>query len=240
MFKNKKFNIINDSFLKKINAHSYIFYTNDFFACKDDLNVLLKNIFNIDDLNKVASDYIIIEKTDKKNILKEDIVELKNFFKTKSYLNDKRVYLIEEVHKLNATSANMILKFLEEPEEGIIAFFITTNLDSVISTIRSRCQIVNIFYNLEKSNFSNGINILNDIVNDNKYEMLFKVRKMFEKYDRNELIYLFNDYLLTCYDDIENENNLVLVKRLNKAISMLSNNVNTDYVFDYLILEGSD
>ena len=39
-----------------------------------------------------------------------------------------------------------MLKFLEEPEPNIIGFFITDNANNVISTIRSRCEVIRAIY----------------------------------------------------------------------------------------------
>lgn len=214
-------------------------YTNDFFSCKKDVNELIKSIFKVDNLNFVTSDYFVIEISDKKNILKEDVDNLKNFFQNTSYLNNYRIYLIEEAHKLNSTSANMILKFLEEPSDNIIAFFITNNLDAVISTIKSRCQIINIFY--ENKDIIKKDNLLKKFLYDNdKYFSIIKAKKMFEKYDRGELISIFNEYLNDCYKEIEKKDNLLMIKKINKAICLLNNNVNIDYVFDYVFLGSGD
>lgn len=240
MFISNIFYDIKNEFENKINSHSYMIYTNDFFSCQKDVNTLISNIFNVDNLNIVDSDYLVIKKSDKKNILKDDVQNLKYFFQNTSYISKYRIYLIEEAHKLNSTSANMILKFLEEPSNGVIAFFITTNLDAVLSTIKSRCQIVNAFYDIKLID-SNNKNILDTILSDeNKYFNLFKIKKQFEKYERGELIEIFNDYLILCYNDITNENNVKNIKIINKCIGMLNNNVNVDYVFDYLFLGSGE
>ena len=134
----------------------------------------------------------------------------------------------------------MILKFLEEPSEGIIAFFITTNLDAVLSTIKSRCQIVNVFYDNDDNIIYNNDNIIKKFIYDNnKFFSIIKAKKYFEKYERGQLIKFFNEYLNECYMDLDNKNNFIMIKKINKVISMLNNNVNVDYVFDYLFL-GSD
>ena len=44
-----------------------------------------------------------------------------------------------------------MLKFLEEPEDSIIGFFITNNKENVIDTIKSRCQILLDYYNVDVS-----------------------------------------------------------------------------------------
>ena len=238
MFKSSNFLEIKNEFDKKNNSHSYMFYTNDFLSCKNDLDILIKHIFKNDNLNSLENDYIVIKRSDKKNILKDDMIELKNFFQKTSYINEYRVYLIEEAHKLNSTTANMILKFLEEPNKGVVAFFITTNLDSVLSTIKSRTQIVNVFYNVENSYKYIDIDYLLEFLKKDKYVGLFTAKNYFKKYDRNMLVDLFTNYLNYCYNDINNSDKIKEVKKINRIIIMLNNNVNTDYVFDYLFLGG--
>lgn len=238
MYKNRNFLNIQNSFDKKINSHSYIFYTNDFLSCKKDLEELIKYIFKNDNLISLENDYVIIKRSEKKNILKEDMVDLKNFFLKTSYINNFRVYLVEEAHKLNSSSANMILKFLEEPMNGIIAFFITTNLDSVLSTIKSRTQIVNVFYDKEVIENYDDIEILLDFFKKDKYIALFNAKNYFKKYDRNMLIELFTSYLLYCYKDFNDDKQIKEIKKVNKVINMLNDNVNVDYVFDYLFIGG--
>lgn len=79
-----------------------------------------------------------------KIIKKEAILELKNEFKTKSIEGKNEVYIINDAETLNGAASNTILKFLEEPDSNIVAIFTTTNLDAVIKTIVSRCQIIKI------------------------------------------------------------------------------------------------
>ena len=172
---------------------------------------------------------------------KDDMVDLKSFFQKTSYINNNRIYLIEEVHKLNSTSANMILKFLEEPMKGVIAFFITDNLDAVLPTIKSRCQIVNTFYGDSKE-IDNGnkeyLELNKVLFVDNKYYSLLKIKKKYEKKERNELIIMFKDLLEYYYNLDFNKENISRIKLLNESINLLNCNVNTDYVFDYILLGG--
>lgn len=79
-----------------------------------------------------------------KIIKKEEIINLKNYFNTESIEGRNQVYIIHDVEMLNQAAANSILKFLEEPDSNLIAIFTTTNIDSVIKTIISRCQIIKI------------------------------------------------------------------------------------------------
>ena len=43
----------------------------------------------------------------------------------------------KNAEKLNGSSANAMLKFVEEPTEGILGFFITNNKDVIIPTIKN-------------------------------------------------------------------------------------------------------
>lgn len=240
MFISKKIDEIKLEFDNNNNSHSYMIYTNDFFSCKKDIEVLIKNLFDVDNLKKIDNDFIVVEKSDKKNILKEDVQNIISFFQKTSYINKYRIYLIEEAHKLNSNSANLILKFLEEPHEKVIAFFITTNLDAVLSTIKSRCQITNVFYDLDTYVY-NDINIIKNFVCDNnKYFSIIKAKEHFKKFDRGELIELFNKYLNSCYKDLFNNDNIISIKKINKCIGLLNNNVSIEYVFDYLFLGSGE
>lgn len=77
-----------------------------------------------------------------KTIKKEEVLKLRNNFKTESIEGKNNVYIINDIEALNIAAANSILKFLEEPDSNCIAIFTTTNLDAVIKTISSRCQII--------------------------------------------------------------------------------------------------
>ena len=238
MFLCDRFNDIKKEFDNNNNSHSYIFYTNDFFSCKKDVYSLIKSIFNCDDISNIKSDFFVVEKKDNKTIVKDDILGLKKIFQNTSYLNKNRIYLIEEAHKLNPTTSNMILKFLEEPLDGVVGLFITDNLDSVISTIKSRCQIVNVFYNKENDIVVNkDLEELDNLLfNSDKYKTIINIKNIYGNKDRNELIELFQNLFYYIYNNL-NINNLYKINILNKAIYMLNSNVNIDYVFDYILLD---
>lgn len=94
----------------------------------------------IDDGN--FPDISIIE-PDGQFIKKEQLVNLQKDFTTTSLYNGKKIYIIKYAENLNASSANSILKFLEEPEKDIIAILLTKNVNNVLPTILSRCQVLN-------------------------------------------------------------------------------------------------
>ncbi|NLN50564.1 MAG: hypothetical protein GX149_02950 [Acholeplasmataceae bacterium] len=75
------------------------------------------------------------------NIRVEQIQRLQVEFSKTSLVRGYRVFILNRVERLNPTSANKLLKFLEEPvNKNIVGFLLTENKDQVISTILSRAQ----------------------------------------------------------------------------------------------------
>ena len=52
----------------------------------------------------------------------------------------RKIYVIHHADQLNASAANTLLKFLEEPQSEITAILLTDRMHALIPTIRSRCQ----------------------------------------------------------------------------------------------------
>lgn len=128
-----------------------------------------------------------------KIIKKEAILELKNEFKTKSIEGKNEVYIINDAETLNCAASNTILKFLEEPDSNIVAIFTTTNLDSVIKTIVSRCQVIKI-NNFQKKS---GIDFIKNLTNFDE-ETIYKVIdfvKIIEKSSEDAIIDAKNLFL---------------------------------------------
>jgi DNA polymerase III subunit delta' len=55
---------------------------------------------------------------------------------------DRKVAVIDDAHLLNRESGNSLLKTLEEPPARCLIVLITAQEDSLLPTIRSRCQLV--------------------------------------------------------------------------------------------------
>ncbi|MEG0978189.1 MAG: hypothetical protein RSE56_02995, partial [Bacilli bacterium] len=112
-------------------------------TCKANLSdVKIQKIYQQID-NGTFNDFYFIER-DGAYIKKEQLLKLQDEFKNKSINNGIRLYVIYEADKLNKASANTILKFLEEPNDNIIALLVTKNRYQVLSTILSRCQLLTI------------------------------------------------------------------------------------------------
>lgn len=55
-----------------------------------------------------------------------------------------KVYIIDEAEKMNEQAQNALLKTIEEPPAYVVILLLTTNADSFLQTIRSRCVILNL------------------------------------------------------------------------------------------------
>lgn len=50
-------------------------------------------------------------------------------------------YIVDEVHLLSQGAMGRLLKTLEEPPEGVVMIFCTTNPERLLDTVRNRCQL---------------------------------------------------------------------------------------------------
>jgi DNA polymerase-3 subunit delta' len=91
---------------------------------------------------KAENHYSRIELTGSTSISIDKIRELKNEAKYTPYEADKKVYIVTESEKMTREGANSFLKLLEEPPDSLIIILINSSQNTMLDTIRSRCQIV--------------------------------------------------------------------------------------------------
>lgn len=72
----------------------------------------------------------------------EQIESLENEFNYSGLEKGPRVFIINEIEKATLSAGNKLLKFLEEIKEECYGILITNNLNGVLSTIKSRSQII--------------------------------------------------------------------------------------------------
>lgn len=140
---------------EKSNSHAFLV---DVQSQKDKEEVLesIKKIVcpNIHSSNDACSICNRIEKkefletifldNDEETVKKEDIIDIQKRFSTHMLEAKKMVYMIENIQNLSISVANSLLKFLEEPPINVIAILTTNNINKVLPTIKSRCQIITV------------------------------------------------------------------------------------------------
>ena len=77
------------------------------------------------------------------SIKKADILRLQeNFSRTSLETSPYRLYIMDHAENATADALNSLLKFLEEPQPGIIAVLISDQPELLLATIVSRCQCI--------------------------------------------------------------------------------------------------
>lgn len=161
------YRLLHNSISKSTNVHAYLFETNDNKDAYEMIFDFIKTLFcpyrssNTKDCvnctqcerieNGNFSELKIIE-CDGNTIKKEQIDNLQKEFSNMSVETSLKIYLIKDIEKMTSSASNSMLKFLEEPEDNIIAIMTTSNRENVLSTIVSRCQVVSITNYVSYSN----------------------------------------------------------------------------------------
>ena len=95
------------------------------------------------DHNQPVIIYVTHEKPN--NISVDEIrAQLNNDIAIKPYSSKYKIYIIDEAEKMNQQAQNALLKTIEEPPAYGIILLLTTNADSFLQTIRSRCIALNL------------------------------------------------------------------------------------------------
>ena len=77
------------------------------------------------------------------SIKKKDILSLQEQFSKTALEKGKKIYIINAVENSTTEALNSLLKFLEEPSSSdITAILISEQMDRVLPTIVSRCQLI--------------------------------------------------------------------------------------------------
>ena len=125
----------------KIN-HAFLIGNIYFEQYKSEIEEILQDFFFKNKLKIENNPDVYILVNDGKNVTKEQIKDLINKLSITSQSSGLKVYIIPECEKLSDTAYNALLKTIEEPEEGIIALLISSNLEKVKDTIQSRCTCI--------------------------------------------------------------------------------------------------
>ena len=135
-------------------SHAYLIIGEDSLYCDEFILSFVKAIFCLENKNKEFfsceecknchsinhSNYVDFYRlTSETSIKKEEIQMLKSDLSVKSFYG-KKIYWIKDIEKMTEQAANSLLKFLEEPEDDIIAILSCKNISAVLPTIISRCQ----------------------------------------------------------------------------------------------------
>lgn len=89
---------------------------------------------------------IIYVSHEKPNTISVDDIreQINNDIVIKPYSSHRKIYIVDEAEKMNQQAQNALLKTIEEPPAYAVILLLTTNADSFLPTILSRCVSLNI------------------------------------------------------------------------------------------------
>lgn len=217
------YSILNNSINANKLSHAYMFEIDDnidinefekdickFLVLKNNHDQNIEALIDADNypnIKKIQADGLWIKK--------EQILEVQSDFRKESFDSNLKIYIIEDASKLNKSSANTLLKFLEEPEKNIVAILLTKNKYSVITTIVSRCINISL--------------IKKEFLKLTEEDLSYKAIELIELYKIKALPYL---YQLLITKDMERKTFLNILEEIQKIYSdilRLNNNVKEEY-----------
>ena len=133
--------------------HAYLF--SGFFGSLDMAKFLAKSLFCTDKVGvlpcKKCRNCKLIEEEEfpdvtmikpiNQIIKTERIRELVGQFSQAGIESKQQVFIIEQAEKMHPNAANSLLKVIEEPQSEAYIFFLTSDEEKILPTIRSRTQI---------------------------------------------------------------------------------------------------
>lgn len=96
-------------------------------------------------MGKNQPDIIYVNHEKPNTISVDDIrTQVNNDIDIKPYSSRYKIYIIDDAEKMNVQAQNALLKTIEEPPAYAILILLTTNADTFLPTILSRCVTLNI------------------------------------------------------------------------------------------------
>ncbi len=265
MNSSNKLSIISSKYDEHKLSHIFLIETNNIDRNLNELLLQIANIVKKDNdpkydyysliLNNNFPNLKIID-TNGLLIKKEQIQELLHMCETKGVFVKSKYYIINNAELLNNTSANMLLKFIEEPEENIFGFLVCTNHNKVMETITSRCQLIINNYVNEEVNEYEYDDILNLYIRnmEENANITFNKELLENINERSQLVTFFekmkniyqgvmenkNYFPGNNFDYLNNIDIISISRRISliiKVIDMLNSNCNIELTLNYFTIE---
>lgn len=201
---------------------------------------------------KGSSSDIKIIFPDGNDIKKTQILELQEDFMNTSVFDKKRVYIISDASKLNKSSANTLLKFLEEPPVGVVAFLLTNNRHNIISTISSRCITIALNFKIKRENIDPIYESILNKLEEKKIKFYTNLNKEEKKMmqDKMQQKEFLEKAIILTHRKIDTENDTKKISEYTKnlrifieMIDLLERNINPKMVLNkmlFLMYGGSN
>lgn len=261
MLISKKLNVVIEQNEQNKLSHAFLLETNNIFKCISDVKEIIKiincpfdfneechkdcNICKLVDNDTLPS--LITINPDGMSIKRDQIDELMIKFSTKPIYSKYNSYIIVNAELMNQVSSNILLKFLEEPSDYLVGFYITNNIKQILPTIKSRCEVISVNYDDEEEVSKNIVDLAEEYIyeinNGNGYlinkNMLSKDLK--RKDIQDIFLYLFDKYkteLKKCLQNNKDDSKVLkIIDLIEKELQYLQYNVNLELILDDFLVE---
>lgn len=181
--------------------------------------------------------------TNERSISVEEVRRASQFLETKPQIAHGKSVLIAQAEKMTVSAANALLKTLEEPNNNSLIVLYCNDVDSVLPTVLSRCQLVTLRPLVGKALTDQSgmtqddpyvnINYLAELTNDDARQEYIKFTEiMSEVMATNTITMAFEQMILTNELGVEwLERTLVQLMRKQKQwqVAKLVNDISTSW-----------
>lgn len=238
--------VLSNQLINKNISHAYIIETNNYYRASDFVLSFAKSLLcpsnYVDNKNckdcdiclQIASNNcteLQIIEPDGMWIKKEQLSGLQKNFSTRAINATNKVYIINQADKMNDSAANSILKFLEEPEENIVAILVVDSAEKLLDTISSRCQ---------KIKLSNKQNVIGDNILENILNCIVDEKEKISELLESEQIQNLYDMSKKFLNSIESNKKETLIRENMYCNCILKDKKMFQYFIKILILFYKD
>lgn len=205
------YRILENALISKKLAHAYMFHGPAGTPKKEAAYLLAKSLIcqqpgfaceQCDCCERIEhhnyADLLYIDGT-QTSIKKNDVISLQHEFnKTGLESSGQKIYIIDRAENATPDALNSLLKFLEEPSGSMTAILIVEQLDLILPTIISRCQMIpfkpltqDLCFSIVKADLDE----LNAYLLSNMIRNPIEIMEMSEHEDYQHAFYLFKGFL---------------------------------------------
>ena len=174
---------------------------------------------------------LIVYDGNESSIKKDNIEHIQAEFKKSSMEGKARIYILKNIENSSPSAMNSLLKFLEEPQDGVYAILTTRNINKVLPTIQSRCQVIHL---LPESRTSIQMALMNENVDEEDASVLSKLFFTKEACDEMKDSEVYEDvkiYALNFVEDLYRNPGNLLINTQVTLIKKYKNDKNVTRMF---------
>ena len=177
-------------------------------------------------------------KSSKSSFGVDDVRNIIEEIQKKPYENDKKVVIIHEGDKLTIQAQNALLKTIEEPPNGVHIILLCENLELILDTIKSRCEIYKLTP-LSKKELSEYIEIYWNNKNEEEKKSAiafsFGVPGRIDRYFQDNELQSLRYSILDLLDGLTKNNIEFVLKKEEEFSSIKNNNIEIlDIMFSFI------